>query len=72
MMLRLRGLRRRFHDRGDLVADPRRFAHPLLERLVPGQRDERGGKDDLEEEAHGGFGEVISYRVVGYFNFQQP
>ncbi|MEN3371322.1 MAG: hypothetical protein V7609_3465 [Verrucomicrobiota bacterium] len=40
------------------------FAGPLLERLFPSQRNQRGGDDDFEEEAHGGIGksEVGSQR----------
>ena len=53
--------------RRKVLADHWGFADPLLKRLFPGQRDERGGEDDFEEEAHGGIGEellVISYRLL--------
>jgi hypothetical protein len=38
--------------RRKMLADHWGFADPLLKRLFPGQRDERGGEDDFDEEAH--------------------
>jgi hypothetical protein len=37
-------------------ADDKRFACPRFERFLPTERDESGGEDDFEEEAHGGAG----------------
>ena len=44
---------RSFRGGRDLVTNPRNFAGALFQGFFPGQRDERGGEEDLEEEAHG-------------------
>lgn len=47
--------------RREMLADYWSFADPLLERLVPRQRNQRGRNDDFEEKAHfGGEYEVRS------------
>jgi hypothetical protein len=65
--------------RRKMLADQRSLAGPFLERLLPAQRDERGGEDDFEEEAHfrsenGGLRMEDGPRqlfVIGYGGFGQ-
>lgn len=60
------GRGRGLSGRGHMLADQRRFADPFFDRLVPDQRDQRGGEDEFEEEAHGGGQVVIGYWVISY------
>ncbi len=36
----------------EIRADDRFLARPIFERLVPGERDQRGGHNNLYDEAH--------------------
>src|SRR5205809_950149 len=36
----------------EMMPDDRRFAHPFFKRFLPGQRDQRRGEDNFDQEAH--------------------
>ena len=62
----LDGLGRGLRGRRNMLTDHGRFADPFFDGLIPDQRDQRGGEDEFEQEAHGGRGESYPLWVISY------